>query len=185
MTEARTAPRLGSRSRDISSASWATIAQIGAKPIAVRPPRPNSTGWMAEARDRHTAILLSDGRVLIAGGQGGYGSGYTCSASAELYPDTMGDWSVVTTSAGHSDGGPGMGRGLRWCPRGLGAELAPAALLPIAGDIESDVGSRAGSAGPFESDVTARSQGDIEAVGLGMSGRGVEGRGDRGSDDLR
>jgi serine/threonine protein phosphatase PrpC len=40
------------------------------------------TGPMGKARSSHTATLLSDGRVLIAGG---YGGGNNYSASAELY----------------------------------------------------------------------------------------------------
>jgi len=63
---------------------------------AAEPPRRSpgptgfsATGSMATARDGSTATLLSDGRVLIAGGSGGAGA----LATAELYDPTSGTFS--------------------------------------------------------------------------------------------
>ena len=53
-----------------------------------------STGSMVQPRDSHAAALLSDGRVLVAGG---CGSGL-CSAlaAAELYDPSTGTWAATT-----------------------------------------------------------------------------------------
>ena len=47
----------------------------------------SSTGSLTAARETHTATLLNDGRVLMAGGQsyGGIGLFYGMTATAELY----------------------------------------------------------------------------------------------------
>jgi WD40 repeat protein len=69
------------------------------KPFTIRiaTPRPAAsftlTGSMAFARDAHTATLLQNGRVLIAGGT----DGSTALASAELYDPTT----KMFTAAGH------------------------------------------------------------------------------------
>jgi hypothetical protein len=51
----------------------------------------SSTGSMTVAREAHTATVLNDGRVLIAGGTsyGGIGVFYGSSATAELYTPTV------------------------------------------------------------------------------------------------
>ena len=49
------------------------------------------TGSLNTARSGHTATLLSDGRVLVAGG---YGIGGLL-ASAELYDPATGNWSIT------------------------------------------------------------------------------------------
>jgi hypothetical protein len=69
------------------------------------------TGSMASARSHHTATLLRDGRVLLAGGIG-CGKANTCAtdtsdrlASAELYDPTTGTFSPTgSMSAARSDG---------------------------------------------------------------------------------
>jgi hypothetical protein len=73
--------------------------------LAVEPPRApawTSTGDMvAPHGSRHTAALLPDGKVLLAGGFVGYPEGFT--ASAELYDPGTGAW----TSTGRMTHGRG------------------------------------------------------------------------------
>ncbi len=59
-----------------------------------------ATGSMIEARIGHTATLLPDGMVLVAGGFSGDGSHPI--ASAELYDPGSGSW----TATGKHDRGP-------------------------------------------------------------------------------
>ena len=62
-----------------------------------------ATGNMIEARTRHTATLLPDGRVLVAGGDSSSGPQL---ASAELYDPVTGSWTatgkMVRDHAGHT-----------------------------------------------------------------------------------
>lgn len=65
------------------------------KNVALYDPNSNSwstTGNMNIARGYHSATLLNDGRVLVAGGRGSETSSLT---SAELYDPTTGTWSVT------------------------------------------------------------------------------------------
>ena len=55
----------------------------------------SSTGSMATARQYHSATLLSDGKVLVAGG----GSSSGILASAELYDPTSSSWSSTGSMA--------------------------------------------------------------------------------------
>jgi hypothetical protein len=52
------------------------------------------TGTMIEARARHTATLLPDGRVLVAGGSGS-GAGTDSLATVELYDPVTGSWTAT------------------------------------------------------------------------------------------
>jgi uncharacterized delta-60 repeat protein len=54
----------------------------------------SSAGRLATAREHHTATLLPNGKVLVAGG---YLSGTGAIASAELYDPTTGTWSSTGT----------------------------------------------------------------------------------------
>ncbi len=51
-----------------------------------------TTGSMNVARFRHTATLLPNGQVLVAGGQDIFGTGF---ASAELYDPSSGSWAAT------------------------------------------------------------------------------------------
>jgi N-acetylneuraminic acid mutarotase len=56
----------------------------------------NATGSMANARLDHTATLLANGKVLVAGGSVGY-YGNIPTSSAELYDPSTGLWSTTGT----------------------------------------------------------------------------------------
>src|SRR3990170_3901957 len=57
-------------------------------PVEQRPPAWTATGNMDGVRSGHTATLLPDGKVLVAGGVGSSGE----LASAELYDPRSGTW---------------------------------------------------------------------------------------------
>src|SRR5262249_17436862 len=57
-----------------------------------------ATGAMSTVRSRHTAALLSSGKVLVAGGITGT-TAATVTASAEVYDPTAGTWSTTGAMA--------------------------------------------------------------------------------------
>ena len=65
-----------------------------------------ATGSMGAARDGHTATLLPNGKVLVAGGYETSGLGFILLASAELYDPASGIWtptgSLPTARGGHT-----------------------------------------------------------------------------------
>ena len=66
------------------------------------------TGWLATARYQHTATLLPNGKLLIAGGAGinSAKTGSASLASVELYEPAIGNWTVTgafaTTRTNHT-----------------------------------------------------------------------------------
>src|ERR1044071_6118597 len=67
-------------------------AMLLAGPCAATPGKWEYTGSLKIARFHHTATLLADGRVLVAGGAAGVG-GDRPLKSAELYDPATGAWS--------------------------------------------------------------------------------------------
>src|ERR1700732_5031761 len=55
------------------------------------------TGSMTNARTHHTATLLANGEVLVAGGlsNGGSPIGTSCTSTAELYNPSTGQWAAT------------------------------------------------------------------------------------------
>ena len=65
---------------------------------ALLDPTWTTTGSMTVARQEHTALLLSTGKVLVAGGRSN--SGTTGLATAELYDRTTGTWAATGSMTG-------------------------------------------------------------------------------------
>src|SRR6188508_1878762 len=83
-----------------SSRSASEPAAASPTPVEPRAATWTTTGHMLEARTRHTATLLRDGRVLVAGGSGASG-GLT---SAEVYDPSSGSWTTTRNMTMARDG---------------------------------------------------------------------------------
>ena len=85
--------------------SWILLPTIAlsltsARPATAAVQRWSPTGSLATAREGHTATLLPDGRVLVAGGF----DGQIYLASAEIYDPASGTWSPTGSLATARDG---------------------------------------------------------------------------------
>jgi hypothetical protein len=90
-------------------AGLVAVRLMNSHPILVKPgPAPQSASWtatgnMVTARSGHTATLLPDGKVLVAGG---VGINFVVLASAELYDPSTGRWTatgnMITSRASHT-----------------------------------------------------------------------------------
>jgi len=89
------------------------------------------SGDMITGRYDHSATLLPDGRVLIAGGLGGLGAAFDYLDSAELYTPPV----LVPAPVLFSLSGDGRGQGAIWDPQT--GQIASAANPASAGDVLS------------------------------------------------
>src|SRR5439155_22387508 len=65
-----------------------TAGMVVVQPCAGQSGTWTATGSLVKARSNHTATLLPDGKVLVAGG-------YPLMASAELYDPASGTWTAT------------------------------------------------------------------------------------------
>ncbi|MFO1322514.1 MAG: kelch repeat-containing protein [Burkholderiales bacterium] len=102
---------------------------------------------LANARERHTAVTLADGRVLIAGGRVKSGSSYTAVAPAEIYNPATNTFATVAsmgTGARYSHGAVRLadGRVLVAGGSGTSTDLATAQIYdPSANTWTTDPGT--------------------------------------------
>src|SRR5215472_13596950 len=88
----------GHRSKNVQHTLFAGLLTIGlaagtAIPALAGTATFNKTGSMNTARMGHSATLLANGQVLVAGGWNGSDINPTFFASAELYDPVRGKWS--------------------------------------------------------------------------------------------
>jgi hypothetical protein len=75
----------------VTNPTGVTVTATASAQVSVPPVGFQSTGNTVVGRNRHTATLLADGRVLLAGGTNSYGYFY----SAEVYDPATGTFSAV------------------------------------------------------------------------------------------
>jgi N-acetylneuraminic acid mutarotase len=90
---------MGPNGPDVGGPSSTPSATLTPSPPAWIP-----TGGMSQARADHTATLLLDGRVLVAGGRGQGQTEPGSLTSAELYDPSTGSWSSTGNMHGARDG---------------------------------------------------------------------------------
>ncbi len=91
--DASASPSSASPSSATPSSSAQESNAASASPVVQVPASWTATGTMIEARTDHTATLLPDGRVLVAGGGGDGLAGFL--ATAELYDPATGSWTAT------------------------------------------------------------------------------------------
>jgi hypothetical protein len=106
-----------------------------------------NTGSMQVGRTQHTATLLADGRVLIAGGSTGNGVNYVPASSTEVYDPAAGSFaaaaSMATARGGHTATMLPSGKVLIAGGQDGAAALASAELYDPATNTFSPTGSMA------------------------------------------
>src|SRR3990170_776254 len=91
----------GASATSESSATQGASASASSTPDQHTAPAWVTTGSMIEARQGHTATLLRDGKVLVAGGRPSEG---IVLASAELYDPSSGTWTATGNMVTPRDG---------------------------------------------------------------------------------
>jgi hypothetical protein len=136
----------------------------------------SDTGSMTHVRSGHTATLLNDGRVLVAGGSDGLPL-----ASAEIYNPATGTWaatsSMAVARAGHTatrlnDGRVLVAGGWTGDPAGNIALLASAELYNPASGTWTPTGSM--TTARYRHTMTLLSDGRVLVAGGGNSGQSAE-----------
>ena len=95
-------PPAASPSREPSSPSPSVGPEQSPSVVPARAPTWIATGGMTEARTQHTATLLLNGKVLVAGGRIGPDM-VGATTSAELYDPGTGTWSATGSMQGARD----------------------------------------------------------------------------------
>jgi hypothetical protein len=89
----------GGETWDFSTPSWGGTVKVGAETFDPASRLWTPTGSLNVARGGHRATLLSDGRVLVTGGESVPFSEWTALASAELYDPVAGTWRATAPMA--------------------------------------------------------------------------------------
>jgi len=123
--------KLSSELYDPATGTWNSCSFFK-PPASIKPTSPDCPGDLNEARAAHSATLLPDGKVLVAGG----GTDNVVRKSAELYDPATGAWSLTKQL--------NIGR------EGQGAALLPNGTVLVAGGEGAGFNSGLGSAELFD-----------------------------------